>query len=119
HTPNHVRRLVVRLVAAAALLGGAACARVPAQPPLRVCADPNNLPFSSRARDGFENRIAELLAADRHVTLEYTWWAQRRGFVRNTLTAGACDVVIGVPRDSDAMATTLPYYRSSYVFVSR
>ena len=89
------------------------------KPALRVCADPNNLPFSNRARDGFENRIAELLAADRHATLEYTWWAQRRGFVRNTLAAGTCDVVIGVPRESDAVATTLPYYRSSYVFVSR
>jgi mxaJ protein len=115
---RHARPLALRLVAATALLG-AACAGGAAQPPLRVCADPNNLPFSNRARDGFENRIAELLAADRHATLEYTWWAQRRGFVRNTLAAGTCDVVIGVPRDSASVATTLPYYRSSYVFVSR
>jgi mxaJ protein len=117
NTARHVRRLALRLIGATALLA-AACGGA-AQPPLRVCADPNNLPFSNRARDGFENRIAELLAADRHATLEYTWWAQRRGFVRNTLAAGTCDVVIGVPKDSASMATTRPYYRSSYVFVSR
>ena len=84
-----------------------------------MCADPNNLPFSNRAGDGFENRIAELLAADRHATLEYTWWAQRRGFVRNTLASGSCDVVIGVPSGFEPVVTTRPYYRSSYVFVSR
>ena len=86
---------------------------------LRVCADPNNLPFSNRAGAGFENRIAELLAADQGARLEYTWWAQRRGFVRHTLAAGVCDVVIGVPREFEPAATTRPYYRSSYVFVSR
>jgi mxaJ protein len=86
---------------------------------LRVCADPNNLPFSNRDGEGFENRIAALLAADRHAALEYTWWAQRRGFVRNTLGAGACDVVIGVPRGLELTRTTRPYYRSSYVFVSK
>jgi mxaJ protein len=89
------------------------------RPVLRVCADPNNLPFSNRAGEGFENRIAGLLAADRGARLEYTWWPQRRGFVRNTLAAGDCDVVIGVPRLLAPVATTLPYYRSSYVFVSQ
>jgi mxaJ protein len=84
-----------------------------------VCADPNNLPFSNQAGEGFENKIAQLLAADRHAALEYTWWAQRRGFVRNTLTAGTCDVLIGVPSAFDPVVTTHPYYRSSYVFVSR
>jgi mxaJ protein len=90
-----------------------------ARPPLRVCADPNNLPFSNRAGEGFENRIAELLAADRHARLEYTWWPQRRGFLRQTLAAHTCDVVIGVPRDYQPASTTHPYYRSTYVFVSR
>jgi mxaJ protein len=84
-----------------------------------VCADPNNLPFSDRTGAGFENKIAELLAADRGATLEYTWWAQRRGFVRNTLETSACDVIIGVPTGVDMARTTRPYYRSSYVFVSR
>lgn len=86
---------------------------------LRVCADPNNLPFSNKAGEGFENRIAELVARDLGERLEYTWWAQRRGFVRNTLNAHACDVVMGVPAHMDMMLTTIPYYRSSYVFVTR
>ena len=103
---------------AAALLWAAGSGSA-SRPALRVCADPNNLPFSNRAGEGFENRIAELLAADRGARLEYTWWPQRRGFVRNTLAAGGCDVVIGVPHPFEPVATTLPYYRSSYVFVSR
>ncbi|HEX8500368.1 MAG TPA: substrate-binding domain-containing protein [Pyrinomonadaceae bacterium] len=86
---------------------------------LRVCADPNNLPFSNERGEGFENKIAELLAADMHERLEYTWWAQRRGFFRNTLRAGACDVVLGVPSSFELAATTAPYYRSTYVFVYR
>jgi mxaJ protein len=86
---------------------------------LRVCADPNNLPFSNERGEGFENRIAELLAADLHERLEYTWWAQRRGFFRNTLKAGVCDVVLGVPSSFELAATTAPYYRSTYVFVYR
>ncbi|HEX8148556.1 MAG TPA: substrate-binding domain-containing protein [Pyrinomonadaceae bacterium] len=86
---------------------------------LRVCADPNNLPFSNERGEGFENRLAELLAADLHERLEYTWWAQRRGFFRNTLRAGACDVVLGVPSSFELAATTAPYYRSTYVFVYR
>jgi len=96
----------------------AACARQPVRT-LRVCADPNNLPFSNEARQGFENKLAELLAADRGAHLDYTWWAQRRGFVRNTLKANACDVVMGVPAGYEQTLTTRPYYRSSYVFVSR
>jgi mxaJ protein len=86
---------------------------------LRVCADPNNLPFSNNRREGFENRIAELISEDLGADLEYTWWAQRRGNVRNTLKAGLCDVLIGVPVGLESVLTTKPYYRSSYVFVSR
>lgn len=87
--------------------------------PLRVCSDPNNLPFSNRQQQGFENRIADLLARDLGVTIDYTWWAQRRGFLRNTLMAGLCDVVIGLPHDAAMADTTRPYYRSTYVFVTR
>ena len=86
---------------------------------LRVCADPNNLPFSNARREGFENRIAEILARDLHATLRYTWWAQRRGFLRNTLKAGLCDVVVGLPTSVEMALPTRPYYRSTYVFVSR
>ena len=86
---------------------------------LRVCADPNGLPASNAHGEGFENRIAALLAHELGARLEYTWWAQRRGFVRNTLRAGLCDVVIGVPAGFDPVLTTRPYYRSTYVFVAR
>jgi len=102
---------------ACSLAFAAACSHAPGRT-LRVCADPNNLPFSNEAREGFENKIAELLARDRHARLEYTWWAQRRGFVRNTLNAGACDVVMGVPAAFDPVRTTRPYYTSTYVFAS-
>ena len=86
---------------------------------LRVCADPNNLPFSNERKEGFENKIADLIAAEMQRPVEYTWWAQRRGFFRNTLRAGLCDVVIGVPASFELAATTKPYYRSTYVFVTR
>jgi mxaJ protein len=86
---------------------------------LRVCADPNNLPFSNQQGEGFENRMAELIARELHATVQYTWWAQRRGFIRNTLKAGSCDVILGVPSHFDLALTTSPYYRSTYVFVYR
>jgi quinoprotein dehydrogenase-associated probable ABC transporter substrate-binding protein len=86
---------------------------------LRVCADPNNLPFSNQHEEGFENRLVALLAEELHARVEYTWWAQRRGFVRETITAGMCDVVAGVPSRFDRTLVTKPYYRSSYVFVTR
>jgi mxaJ protein len=86
---------------------------------LRVCADPNNLPYSNERREGFENKLAELVARDLGARVEYTWWAQRRGYVRNTLKAGKCDVLMGVPTGFDPVLVTRPYYRSTYAFVSR
>jgi len=86
---------------------------------LKVCADPNNLPFSNQQRQGFENRIAELISSDMKAELRYTWWAQRRGFVRNTLNTHKCDLLVGVPSSFERASTTTPYYRSSYVFVTR
>jgi mxaJ protein len=86
---------------------------------LRVCADPNNLPFSNAAGEGFENRIVALLAKDLDAEVDYTWWAQRRGAVRNTLNAGECDVIPGMASSGGMTGTTDPYYRSTYVFVSR
>ena len=107
-------------IAIAFVLACAAGVRMHAAPaPLRVCSDPNNLPFSNEAREGFENSIATLIARDLGTTVEYTWWAQRRGFIRNTLNAGLCDVVIGYPAHAEMVATTAPYYRSTYVFVTR
>jgi mxaJ protein len=95
-----------------------ACARQP-EVSLRVCADPNNLPFSDSTGVGFENRLATLVAAEMNAKVTYTWWAQRRGFIRNTLNAHRCDVVMGVPTSFELTGVTRPYYRSSYVFVSR
>lgn len=86
---------------------------------IRVCADPNNMPFSNKDGDGFDNKIAELIAGELGARVEYVWWAQRRGFIRNTLRAGLCDLVIGVPAELEMAATTRPYYRSTYVFVTR
>jgi len=84
---------------------------------LRVCADPDNLPFSNRLGQGFENRIAALVAADLHAELQYTWHPQRQGFLRQTLQARRCDLVIGVPAGLERVRASRPYYRSSYVFI--
>src|SRR4051794_10896198 len=135
---SHSERVVARAVRwlCVVLAGGAVPAlatppigamdRNPGPPPvadphvLRVCADPNNLPFSNRRGDGFENALARLVARELHRPLRYTWWPQRRGFIRNTLDAGACDVVMGIPAVGyDLVQPTLPYYRSTYVFVGR
>lgn len=86
---------------------------------LRVCADPNNLPFSNAREQGLENRIVQLVAEELHREVVYEWWAQRRGFVRNTLNAGKCDLIPGIATGVDSVATTEPYYRSTYVFVFR
>jgi len=86
---------------------------------LRVCSDPNNLPFSNRAGAGFENKIAELIGHELGLPVTYDWWAQRRGFARNTLNAGDCDLVVGTVAGMEMLATTRPYYRSTYVFVTR
>ena len=85
---------------------------------LRVCSDPNNLPFSNDKLEGFENRIADVIARDLGMKVEYTWRAQRRGFMRESLKNGNCDIVIGVPRQMEMCLTSTPYYRSSYAFVS-
>ncbi len=86
---------------------------------LRVCADPDNLPFSNNKQQGFENRIAELVARDLHSKLAYQWQRMGRGFVRDYLNSGECDVLIGIPANFKPVLTTSPYYRSSYVFVTR
>ena len=86
---------------------------------LIVCADPNNLPFSNRAGEGFENRIAQLIAEGMHRKLRYVWWAQRRGYIRNTIGEGKCDLWPGVAAGVEMLVTTRPYYRSSYMFVTR
>jgi mxaJ protein len=98
---------------------GAGPARASAAPPLRICADPNNLPFSNDRLQGFENRLALLVARELGRTTDFVWWPQRRGFVRMTLNAGSCDVIMGVPTSFELAQTTRPYYRSAYGFLTR
>jgi mxaJ protein len=86
---------------------------------LAVCADPINLPYSDDHLPGFESRIADLLASDLHAELKYSWQQSYRSFLKRTLLAGACDVVIDVPAALPGVATTKPYYASSYVAVTR
>lgn len=99
-----------------------------AEDAFKVCADPLNPPYSSKKQDGFENKIAELFAKELGQKLEYTWFPQRIGFIRNTLTAPVddkevdskvfkCDVVMDVPEGSDMTLNTQPYYRSTYVLL--
>jgi mxaJ protein len=108
---------------ACALLTGMGASSAIAAPVLArrlvVCADPNNLPFSNRAGQGFENKLAQILARDMGAQIEYVWWAQRRGYVRSTLNEAKCDLWPGVATGVDNVSTTRPYYRSSYVFVTR
>jgi quinoprotein dehydrogenase-associated probable ABC transporter substrate-binding protein len=113
----------VAVVAAAALAPVARAQTARGGETLAVCADPGNLPYSSSKLDGFENRVAVLLAADLHRTLRYAWAPQRRNFFSRTLLAGACDVVISVPASLPmslpAIATTRPWFTSTYVAVTR
>jgi mxaJ protein len=122
-SPSRRTRAVAVLSAIVALAAATGSWRTdggtPAPAALRVCADPNNLPFSSARGEGFENRLAELIARDLKKPVEYVWWSQRRGFVRSTLNAGTCDVIMGVPTSFDMVLRTEPYYRSTYVFVTR
>jgi quinoprotein dehydrogenase-associated probable ABC transporter substrate-binding protein len=86
---------------------------------LRVCADPRNLPFSNEAGEGFENKLAEMLAQKLGKSLAYTYYPGATGFIRNTLNAHKCDVVLGYPQGDDFVQPTNPYYRTAYVLIAR
>jgi quinoprotein dehydrogenase-associated probable ABC transporter substrate-binding protein len=119
----------VIICASLAALSGHSWAQAPARPELpielvdpkmlRVCADPHNMPFSTETGDGFENKLAELLAAQLGKGLAYTWYPQAPGFVRNTLRAYKCDVLMGVPQGDDIVQVTNPYYRTAYALVHK
>jgi quinoprotein dehydrogenase-associated probable ABC transporter substrate-binding protein len=117
-------RRIVASVCALALLGWAsavgaqsATGNLVSRSELRVCADPNDLPFSNEKGEGFENKIAELLAKDMGLPLKYAFFPRVVGFVRNTLRAGQCDLVMGTVAGDEIMQTTTPYYYTSYVLV--
>jgi mxaJ protein len=105
----------LKLGCVALICSGAAFATTP----LKVCADPDNLPFSNRRAQGFDNKIAEVLAAEIGRKIEFVWQRAGRGFVRENLNKGLCDVLVGVPAQFRPVLTTSPYYSSSYVFVTR
>jgi mxaJ protein len=114
----------VRVIAGTLLTIGLCCilspsARANGSRELVVCADPNNLPFSNRSGQGFENKIAQLLARNLGAKVSYVWWAQRRGYLRHTLGESKCDIWPGVASGAGNVATTRPYYTSTYVFVTR
>jgi mxaJ protein len=94
-------------------------ARIPKENEFKVCADQDNLPYSNDRGEGFENKIAELLAADLGKDLSYQYWHDRFGFIRNTLKAMRCDVIIGTNTTYDAVNTTKPYYRAGHVWIYR
>jgi len=87
--------------------------------PIRVCADPDNLPYSNRELQGFENKIGEVVAQELGASLDYYWWPAQMGLVRNTLQKDRCDVLISIPKGYDPVLWTKPYYRSSYVLAYR
>jgi mxaJ protein len=91
----------------------------PAPNTLRICSDPNNLPFSNLKSEGFENKIAALIAKELNLNLETKFIFQRMGFFREILKAGECELVMAAPTDFEKALTTKPYYRSTYVFLSR
>src|SRR4051794_33084733 len=113
---SHCLKLLAAFLSLASVAPFATAAE---RPVLRVAADPNNLPFSNDRCEGFENKIAELIATDLGAKLEYSWRAQRRGFFRETLKEDRADLVLGVPAHFDMALTTVPYYRSTYAFVFR
>jgi quinoprotein dehydrogenase-associated probable ABC transporter substrate-binding protein len=104
---------------ARALIFLAVAGAVAAEPlrELRVCGDPNNLPFSNDRLEGFENKIADLIAKEMNASVRYTWLSHRGSFIRKTLTAGKCDLILNFPGGSEFVLATKPYYSSSYVFV--
>jgi quinoprotein dehydrogenase-associated probable ABC transporter substrate-binding protein len=127
-----MRRLLLPLLAIAALLVGHDHARAQSDNEgpdlsielvdpkvLRVCADPRNMPFSNEKGEGFENKLAQLLAAKLQKKLDYMYFPQATGFVRMTLGAHRCDVIMGFPQGDDLVQGTNPYYRTAYALISK
>lgn len=107
------------LLAGISASGQAATSEAVDRAALRVCADPNNMPYSNKAGEGLENKIAELFAAELGVPVKYTWYPNTVGFIRNTLRARKCDLILAAPTASELLQNTNPYYRSTYALVYR
>lgn len=107
-----------RMVSTLVMLLATAAATYAAQP-LRVCSDPNDLPFSNMQKQGFENKLAEMAGQELHRPIDFVWWPQQARFKEKWLKANRCDLVMGTTSGAELLETTRPYYRSTYVFVSR
>jgi mxaJ protein len=107
------------LLSASASPGPAQADEVKQVRELRVCGDPNNLPFSNEKLEGIENKIADVIAKDLGMTVAYTWWPHQRGLVKRVLNTGRCDVMLGIPKGYDLVLWTKPYYRTGYVIAYR
>ena len=118
-SPSRNRIVALIALAVACAFASVAAAQTTRPGVLVVVSDPNNLPFSNAKEEGFENKLARIIARDLDLKLEYHWRALRRGYWREEMKAGHADLVMGVPRNLDMALTTTPYYRSSYVFVTR
>ena len=110
---------VAMLAAGTAAMNTAQSVELPKRDAVRVCADPNLLPFSNDKLEGYENKIAAMIGEELGVPVVYTWWPQTIGFVRNTLSARKCDIVMGAASGEGLMQNTNPYYRSVYTLVYR
>ncbi len=120
HTPRRPKTLwFAALLGLAASAVSASAQEVTARAELRVCADPSLPPFSNEAQDGFENKLADMIADELGIPVVYTWWPQTIGFVRNTLMAHRCDIVMGTASGEELMQNTNAYYRSVYAMVYR
>jgi mxaJ protein len=119
---NGPRRLLVRIGAClglAAVLSAASVDGAQSAGSLRVCADPDNMPFSDEKGEGFENKLAELIAQKLDAQLEYTWFTEASGYVPNTVGSNACDLVMGYAQGTGLIEDTNPYYYASYVLIYR
>jgi mxaJ protein len=118
--PKELRRgAAIALAICLGVIAGSATGAGAHEWELRVCADPNNLPYSNERGEGFENRIAELIADELDAELVYVWHPHRRGLIGNIFREGECELVLGVTDGHPQLLTTIPYYRSSYMFVYR
>jgi quinoprotein dehydrogenase-associated probable ABC transporter substrate-binding protein len=113
--------VIAACVGLAAILGGATAdgAEPAGSLSLRVCADPENMPFSNETGEGFENKLAELIAQQLDARLEYSWFSEATGYVPNTMGRGACDLVMGYAQGTGLIEDTNPYYYTSYVLIYR
>ena len=109
--------IVVALFCNSQIIAAENSTELEARKTLRVCSDPNNLPYSNRATEGFENKIAELIAAKLGVSLSYYWFPQSTGFVRTTLGTRRCDLIIGISGSNELLLNTNPYYSSAFALI--